>query len=452
MRSTSVADRFVEQLDILRATPFSDRSQEQVRACLLDYLGATIVGANMLGDKAKRLLAALGAPGDDATIIGHGIRGNLERAVLLNGLSSHVAEMDDGVRFGMMHPGAPIFSALLPVAELERVSGSAFVSGVVTGYEAAIRLAKALQPSHYNRGFHPTGTCGSIGAAAGIAAMLGFTRRQLKDAISGAAVASHGTLKVLEDHSELKPANVGRAALGGLVAASMARAGFSGPDDVFSGPRSMCSMMADTCDLAPLTSEAKEPLAINTVYFKPYAACRHAHPSIEAVLYLRDHHALSLKSIKDIEITTYDSVMGKHDHAVVSTVQSAKMSIPFSVALALLTGRAGVEEFTSAALNDPQLNGLAQKVRISPDAELSAQVPEVRAAIVRIVLESGTECSTKVSYPKGEPENPMTTTELESKFLSLCRFARKAQEEAHGLADAVANLEQDLSALFPMLS
>ena len=449
---TTHTDQFVDRLHETAQASYSRETVQQVHNCLLDYLGATIVGSSMLGDKGARFLTHLGGGAEDAALIGLGRRSTLERAAYVNGLSSHVAEMDDGVRFGMMHPGAPIFSALLPVAEYEKVSGDAFVRGVVTGYEAAIRLSTALQPSHYARGFHTTGTCGVVGAAAGIAAMLGFDRRQMKDAISTAIVSAHGTLKVLEDKSDLKPSNVARAAHAGLIAAYMGRAGFSGPDDALAGKAGMCAMMADSCNTVPLIADAEEPFAIHKVYFKPYAACRHAHPSIEAALQLRAEHRVDLQAVEAITVTTYESVMGKHDHASVSTVASAKMSIPHSLAIALVLGRAGVGEFTPETVDNPEICELAHKVSIHPDADLSALVPDVRAAIVSVRLLSGSEYSTRVDYPKGEPENPMTPAELQDKFMSLCSYAGESDEKARRIAQAALHAEADLHALFALLT
>ena len=159
--SVNLTDKFIDELYELRNAAFSGSVVLQAKRCMLDYLGATFAGAQMLKEKSDKLLNYLGETQGDAAVIGLNRKAGIENAAFLNGLSSHVAELDDGVRFGMIHPGSPVFSALFPVAEKEKVKGSDFLLGVITGYEAAVRIACAIQPSHYNCGYHPTSTCGA---------------------------------------------------------------------------------------------------------------------------------------------------------------------------------------------------------------------------------------------------------------------------------------------------
>lgn len=449
--SVNLTDQFVGDLHDLCWVDFPDGVVHQAKRCLLDYLGATFAGAKMMQARGEKLLEFMSSDSCDASVIGFDLRAGVQSAIFVNGLSSHIAELDDGMRFGMIHPGSPVFSALLPIAEKEKVQGKDLLKGIIVGYEAELRLACAMQPSHYSRGYHPTSTCGVIGGAMGIAAMLGYTKSEMKDALSAAAVSAAGTLKVLEDSSEIKPLNVGRAAVDAFLAAWIARAGFKGPNDAFSGDAGFFSMLADKCDLSKLKLDGGSPLAIEKIYVKPYAACRHAHPAIEAALIIREASGFSIDSIKEIRVITYKAVLGKHDYSEICGASSAKMSIPYALAVALITGMAGVEQFNAECVNNPKILSLARKVSVCADDEISAFVPEKRAAIVEVLTTAGDLISERVDYPKGEPENPLSDFELEEKFSSLAQYGKKTGKEIYEITETVWGLEKELHNLFTLL-
>jgi len=448
--SVNLSNEFVDDLYEMGRAGFPDSVVHQAKRCLLDYLGATFAGAQMLKIKGKKVLSCFGQA-NDASVIGFDEKASTETAAFMNGLCAHVAELDDGTRFGMIHPGSPVFSVLLPVAEKERVSGMDLIKGIVVGYEAEVRLAYAMQPSHYSRGFHPTSTCGTIGAAMGVAAMLGFTKVEMKDALSSAAVSSAGTLKVIEDGSEIKPLNVGRAAVNALLATVVARAGFKGLEDVFSGDVGFFSMMADRYDAEKLSREVGEPFAVEKIYVKPYAACRHAHPAIDAVLKIKAETGLSVESIKEIRVITYRAVLGKHDYTEIKGGPSAKMSIPYGLAVAMVTGKAGIEQFDSEHVNNPEILSLTRKVVVSANDEITALVPHQRAAIIEVLTYAGDCYSERIDYPKGEPENPLSDDELEEKFSSLACYGGKKANEIHEITQVVWGLEKELNNLFGLL-
>lgn len=449
--SINITDQFIDELYDLSHQDFSESVRRQIKRCLLDYLGATLAGAFLLKDKNEKVLGYLDSGSGNATVIGCNRKTNIESAVFLNGLSSHAAELDDGVRFGMIHPGSPIFSALLPVAETENLSSSDLCKGAIVGYEAAVRLSRSIQPSHYKCGYHPTATCGAIGAALGIAAMLGFSKSQMKATLSAATISASGTLKVLEDGSEMKPFNVGQAASTGLIAATIGRAGFNGPDDPLSGSTGFFSMMSQEFDLSQLNTEKKKPLGIQQVYVKAYAACRHAHPSIEAALKIRFNHKLEIKNISNIQITTYDGVLGKHDHKKIFGTSSAKMSIPFSVAAALKTGKAGIDVFSDENIGDLEIVSLIEKIEISPDKHLTDLAPGKRVAIVEISTTDGLSFTERVENARGEPESPLTDDEIIEKFSLLAAYSNKSQAESQKIIQIVWSLENDLQNLYEAL-
>jgi 2-methylcitrate dehydratase PrpD len=447
----NLSKALVAQLMRIRQVGLSPDTAHQAKRCLLDYLAATYAGGQMLHTQATNLLAIHAGTEGGVSAIGFDRKVSLQTATFVNGLTSHVAEMDDGVRHGMIHPGSPIFSALIPAAELFQVAGEDLLMGIVIGYEAAVRLAAAIQPTHYQRGYHPTATCGTMGAALGLAAMLQLDEVATEHALAAASVTASGTLKVIGEGSDLKPFNTAQAALSGLMAALTARAGFAGPANVLSGPTGFLQICADSCDVAKLTENDSQGLWIHQVYVKPYAACRHAHPAIEASLSLRTDPALRPEMIESMVITTYGGLAGRHDHRAATTVAAAKMSIPVATAIALITGRAGIEAFTAETLGNPSIATLASKVSIIDDPELTRQVPGKREARVECFMRNGELRQMTVVYPKGEPENPMSDDELIQKFNELTAYGGIQPERARRIREGVFKLPKGLPNLIAEL-
>jgi 2-methylcitrate dehydratase PrpD len=447
----NITDIFIDDIHNLANVRLSEQIVPLAKRCLLDYLGCSFAGAALLQKKGNKLLDDLGSPEDGVLVIGFNRKAGIIDAALMNGMSAHVAELDDGIRFGMIHPGAPVISALLPLFQRERLSGRNLLTGIVAGYEAAVRVAMAIQPSHKSRGFHATGTCGTIGAALGVAAALGFTKSQMKQTLSAAATRASGILKAIRDDSELKPYNAGQAAAGGLSAAFFGRAGFLGPDDVFTGEGGFFSALAETTDLSFLQKKKGTPLEIEKVYVKPYAACRHCHPAIDAALHLRADNTLIPGKIQSINVSTYHLGVSGHEHVQIDGVASAKMSTPYSVAVALYTGGAGIEAFQMEKISDTDILALARKVTVYPDDALSAVVPQKRPAVVEITTYESKVYMKRVDLAKGEPETPLSLKEVSEKFISLAVFARRTEKHINRIIHHVRHLETDLHKLLVLL-
>ncbi len=423
----------------------------QAKKCFLDYLGTGLAGAAMVQDKAQKYLDFFDTTQNEATVVGFKRKASLHNAVFVNGYAAHLTELDDGHRFCNVHLGTTIIPAVLAVAEYEGLKGEDVLRGIVIGYEAAIRLLRAIQPSHKNRGYHASGTGGTIGAAMGIAAALKFSKSQMKDALSAAIASVVGFLEVLEDDSELKPYNVGRAGHDGLTAAYVARAGFKGPNDMVGGKRAFFALMSDEYDETSLNREKDGAYGIEMVYRKPYAACRHCHAPIEAALNLKKKHNIEIWDIREIDVYTYKAAVLGHEYTNIQGITSAKMSTPFSVAVALATGRAGLNEFLPQYIEDKNIIALNQKVKVEEDKELTALVPNKRGAIVKIVTNDGKIYIERVDYPKGEPENSMSVEDIEEKFISLAMYGGRTEEEAKRIIQQAWNIEGGLSELFAML-
>lgn len=444
-------DSFINNIIEFSNKPFTVAQTHQAKRCLLDYLGATIAGAQILSEKRSLYIDALGKNIGDVKVIGCEIDTSVERAGFINGLNAHVAELDDGVISGIVHPGSPIFSALIPYAQKENVSGDDFIRGIIVGYEVATSLADAIQPSHKLKGFHATATCGSIGGAMAIASMLHYSIEEMKNALSIAAVSAFGTLKVLEDNSQLKPYNVALAAQISINSVAMAKAGFQGPDDVLNGSRGFFEMLSDEINFDFLTIQKNEVLAIERVYVKPYAACRYCHPGIDAALNLMNKYKVEPETIKSIEVSTYDIAVKHHDHVLVANSSSAKMSIPYSVAVALITNKAGLEQYTDEFIFDDNISSLARKVKVLSNDEFTKLFPKYSPAEIVVETYDGQRFNEKINNPRGEANVPLSDDELKNKFSSLVKFNTIKDFDSAKVIYTVFNLEKEINNIFELI-
>lgn len=411
---------FLTNIRLLNKNKIPAEAYQQAKKSFIDYLSVTIPGFQVYSRKSIDYIQSYGYGSMCSTIIGLDKKVDMQTAALINGMNSHVLELDDGHRQGALHVGGTVFSALLAVAEKENLSSQDFFYGAIIGYEVTVRLACAIQPGNKLRGYHATGTCGTVGATMGIAAALGFDEEQMKSALSAAVTCAAGVLEMQEDNADYKPLNVGRAAMDAVAAAYLGKARFTPPFDAIGGKRGFLKVMTDEPKTQYITDfDTQSPLAITQIYMKSYAACRHTHPAIEAALTLRKKYNLRPQDIASIQVEAYKLAVAGHDHTNILGISSAKMSLPFSVALALCTGSAGMEAYNESTVKDETILALTQKVSVIENEELSAWVPQKRASILHITLYDGTKLTYQVDYPKGEPENPLTDEELENKFISL---------------------------------
>jgi 2-methylcitrate dehydratase PrpD len=450
--NNSVTDRFIDELYEFSHIKFDKDIYDHAKKCLLDYLGVTIAGSKIIESKVNDLYDNIAKGTGNIPLIGLNKNAGILEAALINGINSHVAELDDGERFGMFHPGAPIFSALIPAAQKYETNASQFLKGIITGYETSIRLARALQPALKDKGFHGTSIFGTVGSAMSVGVALNFTKKQLKDTLSAAATSASGLLKMLMDSSEMKPYNVGIAAKNALNAVLLAKSGFEGPSGVLDGEKGYLSVFTGKYDAKQLFREDNKRPAITGIYMKPYAACRHCHAPIEAAIHLKTKHNINqVQDIKSISIKTYKWAVEGHEHTKIAGINSAKMSIPYSVAIALKTGRAGIQEFTPDWIKDESVIFLTKKVKVFSDDELTALVPQKRSAVVELVTVNGECLNERIDYPKGEPETPMSITDIEEKFLSLTSFANKENHVSQDILNCVWNLETQSNKLLQII-
>ena len=402
-----------------KAATITDEIKAKAEACREDYLAVATAGAVKNRSHWDRLLACTLV--GKAELIGYEKKVDSKTAALINGFNAHALELDDGQRFAMIHLGASIISAIKAAADDASIDDELFKVGIIMGYEAACRVAIAMQPSHKNRGYHTAGTCGTIGSAVGVAFALGMDKAQMKRVLTSAAGSAAGMLEIQEQKSEMKPYNVGRAAMDGLTAAYMGLTDYETPDDMFGGERGFFKTFSDQWDLEKLVGPA-DYFEIERIYVKPYASCRHSHSAVEAAIKLHDD--ISITEIQAVEVHTYKLGVKGHDHTDIQGIASAKLSTPYAVAAGLLYGRADLSVFEPL---DEKIVNLAQKVKVIEDPNLTAESPKKRIAIVTVYFTDGTEQTARVDYAKGDPENPMTAEELAEKMSLLRAYSGKRE-------------------------
>lgn len=431
------SEKFLHAIDELRKTEIPHQVFSRVKQSLLDYLAVTCAGAEFQADKLEKYFdfaqpekGAYKAIGTKKDLV-------LMEAVFINGLNAHALDFDDGTNSGIIHLGSPIFSLLIPLAQRHNIRVDDMLQAAVIGYEVSYIMAVSIQPGHKCMGYHATGTCGTLGATLAAAYMLGFTEEERFHAFAAATTAASGMLKVLDEGSELKPYNVAKTATLALSALRMAKSGFKGNPDPLGG-RGFLKMMTgrDDIELKPVLLNGT--YAVMKSYTKPYASCRYTHPAVEAAIDMRNRLGVRAEDVERIDIRTYSLAVIGHDHTEIPGSYSAKMSMPYSTAAALIFGKAGLQEFSEKTVKNSEVLELSRKIHITADQELSDAFPGIQAAVVDVLTKDGTHTS-RVDFPKGEPENPLDEREFKERYDELMKYASVEPLISSGIYDAVDN-------------
>ncbi|MCA3711226.1 MAG: MmgE/PrpD family protein [Phenylobacterium sp.] len=436
-----------ERLSVLLARPVSPDDRARARLHLLDWVGCTVAGARE--SDAERVRGLAQAEGTGACSIIGGARAGPQAAALANGPAGAILEMDDVDRRALLHPGPVVMPAALAAAEhLGVTSGDALLDAVVRGYEVMIRVGRAAGASHY-RFFHPTGTVGGFGAAAAGASLMGLDNRRTAWALGLAGQQGAGLWRARHEPGSVKALHDGRAAANGVASALLARDGFRGPLRVLEGEQGFFPAMAPDADPEAVLTPA-DSWFIHEVSFKPHAACRHAHPTIDAALALRARIA----GLPDtVRVETYRDSVLFCDKPAPTTVPEAKFSLQHSVAVALIRGDAGLDSFEPAALTDPEIAAMRARVSVAVADDLTATYPARFGA--RLIATAGAvEHRIEALDALGDPENPLSPGAVCDKARALMAWGGITPDAAERLIAAVLGLGvrttvADLSAALP---
>ncbi len=410
----------------LQASDLSAEVLDRARYFLLDYLACAIRGSREESSAAvQRMIQRLGANGC-ATVIGTRLRTIPGLAAMANGAAAHAIEMDDTHSGGSIHLGATMYSAALALAEtMPETSPETFLTAVVAGFEAAARIAMAVQPKeHYALGFHMTPTCGVFGAAITSAKLLGLTAEQTLAAAGIAGSMAAGSMEFLADGAWTKRIHPGLAAQNGIQAALLAAEGFTGPLRILEGRDGFLHGYSRDPRPERLTDALGDSFEILHTAVKPHACCRYMQGPIDAVLALMNEHHLESSQIQRIEIAVLEAGWGIVAEPRVKkynpeSVVDAQFSMPFGAAVAAIDGAAGLAQFTAEKARAPRVRELMNNVVMVKDPRIEETFPQEWPARISIELESGQRFEKLVRYPKGDPENPLSWDEMAAKFRAL---------------------------------
>jgi 2-methylcitrate dehydratase PrpD len=350
-------------------------------------------------------------------------------AALVNGASSHVVEQDDVHNGAVFHPATVVFPAVLAAVQHTGASGRDMVVAAVVGYEAGIRIGAFLGRSHY-RVFHTTGTAGTLAAAAGVAHVLGTDTPTMLHALGSAGTQAAGLWEFLRDAADSKQLHTAKAAADGLLAAYIARDGFTGAKRILEGEQGMAAGMSTDADPRKLTMELGKRWAILETSFKFHASCRHTHPAADALLEAMQKHHLTADQIAHVRAHVHQAaidVLGPVTDP--RTVHQAKFSMGFVLALIALYGHAGITDFTDEALQDRKIREFLSRVEMVMDPEIDAAYPERWIGLVEVETIDGRHFTSRVDVPKGDPGNTLSRTETADKARRLAVYQQGASSE-----------------------
>jgi 2-methylcitrate dehydratase PrpD len=375
----------------------------------------------------------------EATSIPDGVKTNCLFASLVNGASSHIVEMDDLHRESILHPAAAILPAVLAAGEREKVSGKDLIVAISVGYEAGIRVALAAGPSHY-RFWHTTATCGTFGAAAGAAKVMGLNEDQFAWAIGSAGTQAAGLWEFLGESAMSKQLHPGKAAMNGLLATLLAREGFTGARGILEGEKGFFRATSQDFNENKCIADLGKVFHSERNSIKFHASCGHTHSAIDAVLLATGGKTLLPDDVEKVDLWIYQAAIDLLGKIEAKTPYLSKFNLPFCVATALRYGHVQTGDFTAARLEDKDLRELMNKIRVFGDPHLTDAYPRKWPARVTITLKDGRRLDGANEYPKGDPENPLSEHELITKFKSLTEETLPSPQ-ADAIIDRVLGLE-----------
>jgi 2-methylcitrate dehydratase PrpD len=409
----------------LRVADLPAEVLDRARYFLLDYLAVAVRGSQEESARCvQRMIQRSGARGC-ATVIGTAIRTQPGPAAFANGTSSHGIEQDDTHSGGSIHLGTTMYSVALALAEtMPETTSDDFFAAVVAGYEAAARIAMAVQPKeHYALGFHPTQTCGVFGAAITASRMLGLNLQQTQNAIGIAGSMAAGSMEFLAEGAWTKRIHPGLAAQNGIQAALLAQEGFIGPQHILEGRDGFLHGYSRHSIAERLTDSIGESFEILRTAVKPHACCRYMQGPIDAILELMREHRIDAADIAKIEVSMLEAGWGivcepRAKKYRPEGVVDAQFSMPFGAAVAVLCGAAGLDQFTPKYIESPEVSQMMDRVFLMKDARLEKTFPREWPAHVAIQTTQG-RFEKAIRHPKGDPENPLSWDEMAAKFRTL---------------------------------
>ena len=431
------------------------------RGFILDGLGVALAGSTEECARiVQRQTRQMGGK-NEASILGTTMMAPAPRAALANGVAGHAMDYDDTqlstskqAVYGLLtHPTTPVLAAVLAISEKEKMSGKDLVLAYVLGVEVECRVADAINPRHYQSGFHSTATMGGLGAAMAAGKLLRLREERLVAALGIAASMASGLRENFGTMS--KPLHAGRAAENGVTAALLARDGFTAATNILEARRGFFNAMAGGYDESKITGRLGSPYFMKQpgISIKPYPSGSLSHPAQDLILDLVKEHDLKADDIEGIDVGTNSNVPNALIYPMPKTALEGKFSIPFCMAIAVLERKAGIGQFQDRKVRDKKVIELMKRVTLYIDQELEQLGYDQVRSHVRVRLKNGRVVEGRYDVARGHPEKPMSWTDLAEKFHD-CAGVVLPRNKIDRAIELVAQIEtlKTLKPLFGALS
>ena len=399
--------------------------RHEARRAIVNYLGCALGGSHDEAvDIAIRALGPYsGAP--TASILGRAERLDPLHASLMNGISSHVYDFDDTTPKNYMHPTSPVASALFAYASANPVSGRDFMQAFIAGFEAEMRIGNAVYPAHYDVGWHITGTAGVFGAAAAIGKLLGLSRQQMVWAIGLAATQAAGIPRDVRLHGEIVSSGPGRPEW--LYGSTSRAGGFTAGEHGLEGPRGFAAVQAATYDLSKITAGLDMDYELRANTYKPFPCGIVNHPTIDGAIQIHREHHPAPESIAAVRLRVAPLVLDLCNQTNITKGLQGKFSVYHGAAIGLVRGKAGIQEYTDEAVNDPAIKRVRERATAIGDSSVTED-----QAHIEVELTNGEKLTRFVEKSLGNIHRPLTDHQLDDKFLDQAVLAlpREQAEKA----------------------
>ncbi len=416
-------------------------AQVKAKEAIIDYVGVALYGSHHEVGETISDYVDSALPGSDAQVLARGTA-STPGAALANGTFGHAIDYDDTFESIIIHPTSPVFAAAMAAGDHADASGADVLAGYVIGVEVAYRTGHSTYPSHYENGWHSTGTVGSFGAAAAAASILDLSTDEIRHAFG---ITASGSSSLKKNFGTMtKPLHAGHAAQVGVRAALLAQNGFTADTNVFEETLGYGNVMTigDTFDPSALTEKLGEEWAVSDIGYKPYPSGVITHAAMDAMYEAVNEHDLTLDTVDSIVVTIDDAASEMLHHENPSNALEAKFSIEFCLSTILRERAAGIHEFTDEYVGTPETKAAMKKVSRAFESNLFGQDFGNYGARIRIETIDGEEIVVEERYAPGTPNNPVSAERLEAKFRE-CADTVLSADDVDGILSALNRLEAD---------
>jgi 2-methylcitrate dehydratase PrpD len=417
---------------------------------ILDGLGLALSGSvARSGSYVRAHLDELNLGEGPATVIGSNRRVAPRFAAFANGVGIHADDYDDTQLavardrvYGLLtHPTAPALPAALAVGEATGATGADVMLAYHLGVDVECKIAEAINPRHYQTGFHATATCGTFAAASAAGRLMGLDRETLTRALSIAGSQSAG---LRENFGTMtKPFHAGRSSESGVAAAQFARLGWTATDKILEAPRGFFSAAGGGYDEGAIHGKLGNPWTFESpgVSIKPHPSGSLTHPGMTKMLELIEAHGIRADDVERVRVGTNSNMPNALIHHRPKNELQAKFSMEFCMAILLIEGRAGLNEFTDEVVARPDVKAMIERVDFVVDERAEAAGYHLMQTWIDVTLKDGRTVSGMADFGKGSPANPMSYDEVAGKFMECAEFAHWDRGRAEQVVAMVAEFE-----------